>query len=197
MALTCNLQPLTCNLRPLGDRVYLHEFITPRTYLIEQLYPTLQRATKEETVHACLDWVCRNIKYKTERGDVWLMPSEAIAKGESDCEDLSFCLCSLLRACGLSADEVFVALGNYGTLVVKHAWVNWLNGKYWVLESTLSQAPDSIPEQVYPYDAWILFNDVNTMELKPGFQLIGLSSRKDREQKIREIEDFYGIKVRR
>ncbi|GAI68176.1 unnamed protein product, partial [marine sediment metagenome] len=56
-----------------------------------------------------------------------------------------------------------------------HSWVNWLNGKYWVLESTLSQAPDDIPEQVYPYDAWILFNDVHTMELKPGFRM----SRKD------------------
>lgn len=199
MALTCNLQPLTCNLRPLGDRVYLHEFITPRTYLIEQLYPTLQRATKEETVHACLDWVCRNIKYRSERGDVWHFPAEAIHQGYGDCEESSFIACSLLRACGLSADEIFVALGTHGRtrwgLRIGHAWCILLNnGKYWALETTLSQAPDSIPEQVYPYEPWILFNDVHAIELKSGFLMM---SKTHQKEKIRQIEDFYGIKVRR
>jgi len=32
---------LTCNLRPLRNRLYITEFVTPHTYLIDQLYPGL------------------------------------------------------------------------------------------------------------------------------------------------------------
>ena len=184
---------LSSNLRPFANRLYLTEFVTPHTYLIDQLYPSLQGPTKKETVYSCLDWVCQNIKYKTERGDVWLTPSEAITKGESDCEEMAFSLCSLLRACGLSPDEVFVALGTYGRLGGGHAWVCWLNGKYWVLEATLERAPDSIPEQVYPYDAYLLFNDQTALELRSGFVI----SKRYMDNKMRQIEEFYDIRVRR
>ena len=186
-------ESLTCNLRPLGNRLYLTEFVTPHTYLIDQLYPGLQGSTKQETVYSCLDWVCRNIRYKGERGDVFYMPSEAITKGTSDCEEQAFTLCSLLRACGLSPDEIFVALGTYGRLGGGHAWVTWLNGKYWVLEATLERAPSSIPEQAYPYQAYLLFNDQNTLELRSGFVI----SKKYVDNKLREIEEFYDIKVRK
>jgi len=185
--------PLTCNLRPLGNRVYLTEFITPRTYLIEQLVPSLQGPTREETIWNCWDWVCRNIKYKSERGDVWGTPSEAITKGNSDCEEKAFTLCSLLRACGLSSDEVFVAVGTHGRFNDGHAWCDiFEDGKYYVLEATLSAAPNTIPEQAHPYAAYILFNDIQTIELRPGFSF----SRANAKRKIREIEGFYGIKVK-
>ena len=183
---------LTCNLRPLGNQVYLTEFVTPHTYLIEQLAPSLQGVAREETIWNCWDWVCRNIKYKSERGDVWHTPSEAMKMGKSDCEEEAFTLCSLLRAFGLSPDEVFVAVGTYGRFGDGHAWCVLLeDGKYWVLEATLSAAPNTIPEQSYPYDAYILFNDIQDTELKPGF----IFSRANAKRKIREIEGFYGVKV--
>lgn len=185
-------QALTCNLRPLGNQVYLTEFVTPRTYLVDEICPGLQRGTPQETVHACLDWVCRNIKYKGEAGDIFYRPSEALHTKVGDCEEHSFVLCSFLRNF-LSPDEIFVALGTYGILGTGHAWVSWLNEKYWVLEATLERAPDEIPEQIYPYDAWILFNDVQSIELKPGFKI----SKQNVAEKNREIEQFYGIKVRR
>ena len=182
---------LTSNRRPLGEKVYLTEFVTPKTYLVEQLVPSLQSPIKEETIHACFDWVCRNIKYRSERGDVWHFPAEAIQIGHGDCEESSFIACSLLRACGLSPDEIFVALGAYGRGGY-HAWCTLLNSnKYWALETTLSQAPDSIPEQVYPYEPWILFNDVYTIELRSGF----LMAKTNQREKIRQIEEFYGIMV--
>ncbi len=123
---------------------------------------------------------------------MWLLPSEAIAKGKSDCEEKAFVLCSLLRASGLSPDEVFVALGTYGRFGDGHAWcVLFDGGKYWVLEATLSAAPNTIPEQSSPYVAYVLFNDIQDMELRTGFFL----SRANAKRKIREIEGFYGIKV--
>ena len=183
---------LISDLRPLGNSLYLNEFVTPETYLVQRLFSSLQRDTAKDTVYSCFDWVCSNIRYKRESGDVFYLPSETAYMHQGDCEDHAFLLCSLLRNF-LSPDEVFVAFGTYGLLAEGHAWVTWLNSKYWVLEATLEQAPDSIPEQGYPYDPRILFNDVNTMELKPGFQI----TRKNVVEKIRQIEKFYGIKVRR
>lgn len=180
----------TSNRRPLGEKVYLTEFVTPKTYLVEQLVPSLQIPIRGEMIYGCFDWVCRNIRYRSERGDVWHFPAEAIHIGHGDCEESSFIACSLLRACNISPDEIFVALGTYGRGY--HAWCTLLDsGKYWVLETTLSQALDSIPEQVYPYEPWILFNDVHAIELRSGFLMI----KTNQEEKIRQIEEFYGIMV--
>ena len=78
---------LPSNLRPLGNRLYLTEFVAPHTYVIDQLYRSLEEPTKKEMVYSCLDWVCRNIKYDHERGDVRLYPSETITKGKTDCAE--------------------------------------------------------------------------------------------------------------
>lgn len=181
---------LTSNQRPLREKLYLTEFVTPKTYLVEQLVPTLQGSTKKETIYGCLDWVCRNIKYRYERGDVWHFPAEALHIGYGDCEESSFITCSLLRACGLPPDEIFVAVGTHG--ISGHAWCTLLDtGKYWVLETTLSKAPISIPKQVYPYLPWILFNDVYATKFKSGF----VPTKTNQKEKIRQIEEFYGIMV--
>jgi len=118
------------------------------------------------------------------------MPSETIFLKADDCEEHAFVLCSLLRAVGLDHNEVFVALGTYEDYY-GHAWVEWCNGQYYVLEATLSRAPAGVPVQGYPYDPWILFNDCNVRELKPGF----IPSRKNAREKIGQIGEFYGIKV--
>jgi hypothetical protein len=183
---------LVSNRRPLGEEVYLTEFVTPKTYLVERRAPSLQGFTRKETIHGCLDWVCRNIRYRSERGDVWYFPAEAIQIGRGDCEESSFLTCSLLRACGLSSDEIFVALGLHGR--GGHAWCALLDaGKYWALETTLARAPESIPEQVRPYDPWVLFNDAKAIELKSGF--MGVMTKAHQKEKRRQIEDFYGIMV--
>lgn len=183
-------EELFSNQRPLGERLYLTEFVTPGTYLVQKLVPSLQKPLRKDMIYGCFDWVCRNIRYRRDPGDVWYFPAEAIHIGHSDCEESSFILCSLLRACGLSADEIFVALGTYG--IAGHAWCTLLDsGKYWVLETTLSKAPDNIPQQVYPYRPFILFNDVHAIEFRSGFVL----TKMNQKEKVRQIEEFYGIMV--
>jgi len=192
-SLVCNRpqeEELYSNRRPLGERLYVTEFVTPRTYLVEKLVPSLQSPVRKDMIHNCLDWVCRNIRYRSDRGDVWYSPAEAMHLGYGDCEESSFIVCSLLRACGLFPDEIFVAVGNYG--IAGHAWCVLLDsGKYWVLETTLSQAPVSIPEQVPPYQPYILFNDVHAIELRKGFVL----TKTHQKEKVEQIEEFYGIMV--
>jgi hypothetical protein len=54
--------------------------------------------------------------------DYWQTPAETIALGSGDCEDYSTLLCSLLRAYGVPADEVYVVVG-YTAAGEAHSWL--------------------------------------------------------------------------
>lgn len=64
------------------------------------------------------DWVADNIEYKSDEelggDDYWQTPEETLSCYTGDCEDFSTLLCSLLRAYGIDAEQVYVALGVNG-----------------------------------------------------------------------------------
>jgi hypothetical protein len=68
---------------------------------------------------AIRNWVADTIDYKSDEerwgGDYWQTPDETIFYGTGDCEDSSILLCSLLRAYGIPAERVYVALGVDGS----------------------------------------------------------------------------------
>jgi hypothetical protein len=75
---------------------------------------------------ALRDWVGNNIEYSYDtnahgQSDFWQLPQETLALGTGDCEDFSILLCSLLRANGWSANDVYVVIGESGDSC--HAWV--------------------------------------------------------------------------
>jgi hypothetical protein len=61
------------------------------------------------------DWVATNIDYMPDEKrwgkDYWQTPEETLLYRTGDCEDFSILLCSLLRAYGIDAERVYVALG--------------------------------------------------------------------------------------
>jgi predicted transglutaminase-like cysteine proteinase len=61
------------------------------------------------------DWVATNIDYVSDEerwgDDYWQTPEETLSYRTGDCEDFSVLLCSLLRAYGIDAERVYVALG--------------------------------------------------------------------------------------
>jgi transglutaminase-like putative cysteine protease len=61
------------------------------------------------------DWVATNIDYMSDEKrwgkDYWQTPEETLSYRTGDCEDFSILLCSLLRAYGIDAEQVYVALG--------------------------------------------------------------------------------------
>jgi hypothetical protein len=61
------------------------------------------------------DWVATNIHYMSDEErwgrDYWQTPEETLLYRTGDCEDFSILLCSLLRAYGIDAEQVYVALG--------------------------------------------------------------------------------------
>lgn len=106
----------------------------------------------------CLDWVCRNISYRRDVGELWQFPSETICRGVGDCEDSSILICSLLR----NFADAYVVLGAYQGL--GHSWV--ISGRGETLEATFTEAqPVPDPEN---YCAYVYFNDQEVIELWPG-----------------------------
>lgn len=104
------------------------------------------------------DFVCRNIDYRMDIGEVWQFPSETL-RGTGDCEDTSFLLTSLIRAGGVP--NCYVALGSLGGY--GHAWCQ-LDGQ--ILETTFTEARYiSRPEA---YESMVIFNESEVIELWPG-----------------------------
>jgi len=77
-------------------------------------------------------WVSWNIRYMWDRDrwgvdDYWQLPSTTIKLGTGDCEDHAILLTSLLRALGLSRDNVHLVFGYLEDLltgkIYGHAWV--------------------------------------------------------------------------
>ena len=189
------MERLITNLTASGAPIFVSELITPDT---EQIYgiwgeENLANLDRRTAIWTAWNRIC-TLRYKGERGDVWSFPFQTLHRGYGDCEDVSFALCSLLRHNDfLSPDEVFVALGTYGRFGDGHAWcVLSEDGKYYVLEATLSAAPNAAVEETSPYFPYRRVNDVYSYELRPGFETI----RRNVGRKNRQLKQFYGIEVK-
>ena len=125
------------------------------------------------------DWVVDNIDYMYDEErwseDYWQTPEETLSYRTGDCEDFSILLCSLLRAYGIDAEQVYVALGVDGADEEPgHAFLieDWYCDGEW--RRVESQAPTQILSQhswfglhePYPdsqlakYEITVAFNDL-------------------------------------
>lgn len=121
------------------------DFITPLDPSVQAVAADIVQKLKEEDSPAnrlreAYNYVTLNMQYMkdmTQWGyeEVWAMPDETLRRRMGDCEDLSFLLCSLLRALGVPARVVFGLYKGEG-----HAWVEAsVDGTGGILESTSGQ----------------------------------------------------------
>ena len=129
----------------------LREFVTPDDPAVLEVYSRIGPDAWQ-----LFDFVCRNISYLSDIGEFWFTPTETLAQSQSDCEDTSLLLCSLLR----NFTDAKVALGNYCGL--GHAWVS--EGGL-IYETTYTRArPVPDPQDYCPY---LYFDDREVIELWP------------------------------
>jgi transglutaminase-like putative cysteine protease len=108
----------------------MKQYITPNDPLVQATLDSILRdkpwyRTDYEVIK---NWVVDHISYRYDREaygvpDYWQFPSETIRLGHGDCEDFALLLCSLLRAAGWPAEDVFVILGIGRFEEVGHAYL--------------------------------------------------------------------------
>lgn len=130
----------------------LREFITPEDPAVLEAYSQIG-----PDAWGCLDWVCRNVSYRPDIGELWQFSSETIARASGDCDDSSILACSLLR----NFTNAYVVLGSY--LGYGHAWCQ-LGGQ--ILETTYTSARP-VPDPT-AYEPMVIFNESEVVELWPG-----------------------------
>lgn len=100
-------------------------------------------------------WVGENIRYEFDSDiygteDYWQFPHETLALKTGDCEDQAFLLASLIRATGVEAEDIFVALGRINNQ--GHAWVIIRTQIGWrTLEPTLEGIRDRILTDIFEF----------------------------------------------
>jgi len=113
----------------------------------------------DDLAYRLLDYVCRNVSYKSDNGEFWELPVEVLTEKASDCDGTTLLLVSMLRRF-YPADRVYAVVGSYRGY--GHAWVE-LDGE--ILETTYTSArPVADPQQ---YRAYARFNDQEVIELWP------------------------------
>ena len=116
------------------------------------------------------DWVATNIDYMPDEKrwgeDYWQTPEETLSHSSGDCEDFSTLLCSLLRAYGIGAERVYVALGVDGGDDEEepgHAFLieNWYqDGEWRRIESQSSSQYTDLDFGLDEYEITAAFNDL-------------------------------------
>ncbi len=181
---------------PLGQRAYhldgqylvsvrypgqwhdLRDFVQPASPDVVAIYSQIG-----PNAWACLDFVCRNISYRSDIGEFWQFPSETL-RGAGDCEDSAILTCSLLK----NFNDGYVALGNYQGY--GHAWCQ-LNGQ--ILETTYTRArPVPDPEN---YVTFVLFDEQEVIELWPGALDEVFSLQRNEATKLNLMAEAIGDEV--
>jgi len=143
-----------------GQPAELVSWITPDAISVQRVAKDLKQDTDEETIRAVYAWMENDYHYVMDtsitflngkisvyavNSDYWQMPvlSLAIMSQNNgfygDCEDGSFLMLSILRACGV--ENVWCEIGtvSLNSGVYGHAWLIWEQGfgKKYLIETTL------------------------------------------------------------
>jgi hypothetical protein len=94
----------------IGD---VRQYITPDDPSVQVLLPQIieDKAFWRTDFGGIQIWVDNNIDYVPDVDGHWQTPAETLSRRAGDCEDYAILLCSLLRAYGVPAEDIYVAAG--------------------------------------------------------------------------------------
>jgi len=106
-------------------------FVNPNTYELQRVVADYKSLPEHVKIFGLKEWIKNNIKAKPERSEFWKFPFETLRDKEGDCEDLAILLANLLIASGIEAWRVRLWAGN--TTAGPHVWVEYFDGKKWII----------------------------------------------------------------
>jgi predicted transglutaminase-like cysteine proteinase len=154
----------------LGDHVRF--YITPNDPSVQAHLLTIGK-----DLNTIYGWVGDNIRYEFDsdihgKEEYWQFPHETLDLKTGDCEDQAFLLCSLIRASGVEAEDIFVALGTVD--YEGHAWVIIRTPIGWrTLEPTTEGIVDRILTDIFEFlntegrNYYFASNDIYFEEINP------------------------------
>lgn len=149
------------------------QFVTPNDETILELASTVN--TPEEAYEVAVDWIWVSDNTLHGKVEKWLKPDEFLTDTSSyvrnpvqgsvvsDCSEQANTLVSLLRAIGVPAEEVRVAIGkvNFDGVIGGHAWVEIWKGNGWMpIDVTSGNYYDDengrlVIRNAIPYEYWM------------------------------------------
>lgn len=181
-------KPITTDIREwvsFGDNIIMKDILAELNDK-HGLPKTKKPGDFDKKAMAVWRFVTDNITYvhditQYKEDDFWLFPPETCQVGKGDCEDSSFLLACLLIACDISPFCVRVVLGKAydgnDELLGGHCWPIYKDeaGRWCILESTLGNAPSSMPRadeltqegQSFRYEPLYCFNNFHLWEILP------------------------------
>lgn len=156
----------------------LELYITPHSSYVRQLLAQIlaNKPILRTEFGAIQQWVDLNIAYNSDyslhgASEYYQLPFETASSRSGDCEDYAILLCSLLRAYGIPAEEVYVAFGFNADGTIGHAYLieHWYYNEWRVIE------PRSSFPLLTDIESWLVdleyedvcyFNDLYYVEVK-------------------------------
>jgi len=181
--------PLTLKKEDFKQLSPWQKYVTPKDSEVQRLVKGI--STEDEAYATAVKWLWVSDQTLNGKRELWLMPHEFLTNTPgyltnpvqgmiaSDCEEQAYTLVSLLRAIGISAEDVRVVVGeaNFGDETTGHAWIEiYENGKWFALDATSGSYWNDDDNTLYdragyPYryfkthtypsiEIWAYFNDI-------------------------------------
>jgi len=144
-----NARPTTWGPRTESE---FRSFVTPECQSVKDCLQDILGAPPYELSKDAFDairqWVVDNIHYISDEerwgvDDYWQTSEETLSLSTGDCEDIAILLCSLLRAYGIDAEQVYVTLGiddeKYTHVFLMEDW--YLGGEWRAIEPQANAQP--------------------------------------------------------
>lgn len=129
---------------PLTSPRQAMRYITPDEPVVQQTVESLLSGYSNRSFSdfdALREWVAKQITYKRDIvqygvADYWQFPIETISSKTGDCEDVAILFCTLMRAYGVPATQVYVAVGGIEGTQSYHAYIfeRYSRGMWMVIE---------------------------------------------------------------
>ena len=121
---------VTLDVRNVGRIDIRRFFVNPDLEELQKIVRCIHDFSEVDKVRYLLVWVEGMVKPETDPGEFWQFPFETL-RDRGDCEDYAILLANLLLAAGIEDWRVRLVAGP--TSVGSHVWVEWFNGKRWVI----------------------------------------------------------------
>lgn len=144
--------------------------LSDRTAVLEEVITTARAKPLEHRIHYINQTVNKSLRYKDDPTDVWQSPAESFTTMTADCEDYAIAKYELLRASGVSEQDLRVIIGRVPQRNIDHAVAAVRFDNAWIILDNRNNITPKL-DLLRPY-----FIPIFTMTYEGGVRVEGTSA---------------------